>query len=39
MNHPNWSDPNVNPTSALFGQITSKNGDARNMQLSLRFFF
>ncbi len=39
MNHPNWNGADFNPTSSTFGQITSKSGDARNLQLSLRFFF
>jgi hypothetical protein len=39
FNHPNWSGPNLNPTSAQFGQITGKTGDVRNLQLSLRFQF
>jgi len=38
-NHPNLSGPNLNPTSSQFGEITSKTGLARNMQLSLRFYF
>jgi hypothetical protein len=39
INHPNLSGPNLNPTSSQFGEITSKTGLARNMQLSLRFYF
>jgi hypothetical protein len=39
FNHPNWSGANFNPTSSSFGKITSKTGDVRNLQLSLRFFF
>jgi hypothetical protein len=38
-NHPNLSGPNLNPTSSQFGEITGKTGLARNMQLSLRFYF
>ncbi len=38
-NHPNWSYPNISPTSSQFGMITSKTGLARNLQLSLRFSF
>jgi hypothetical protein len=38
-NHPNWSGPGENPTSASFGKITSKTGIARNLQLSLRYYF
>jgi hypothetical protein len=39
FNHANWSGANFNPTSSSFGKITSKTGDVRNLQLSLRFFF
>ncbi len=39
INHPNWSGPNLNPTSSQFGMITSKTGLARNLQLSLRYNF
>jgi hypothetical protein len=38
-NHPNWSGPNENPTSSTFGEVTSKTGLARNLQLSLRYAF
>jgi hypothetical protein len=38
-NHPNWSGPQFNPTSSTFGKVTSKTGLARNLQLSLRFYF
>jgi Carboxypeptidase regulatory-like domain/TonB-dependent Receptor Plug Domain len=38
-NHPNLSTPNLNPTSSQFGEVTSKTGLARNLQLSLRFYF
>jgi hypothetical protein len=38
-NHPNWSTPNLNPTSSTFGEVTSKTGLARNLQLSLRYAF
>ncbi len=38
-NHPNWSGPGENPTSASFGKITGKTGIARNLQLSLRYYF
>jgi hypothetical protein len=37
-NHPNWSAPDVNPTDANFGKITSKTGQ-RSMQASLRYSF
>ncbi len=40
FNHPNWSGiASTDPTSGNFGKITSKNGDVRNMQLSLRLYF
>ena len=38
-NHPNLAGPNLNPTSSQFGEITGKTGLARNLQLSLRFYF
>ena len=39
-NHPNWGGASFNPTNlSTFGKITSKTGDRRNMQLSLRLFF
>jgi hypothetical protein len=39
-NHPNWSGvASFNPTSSTFGKVTSKTGLARNLQLSLRFYF
>jgi hypothetical protein len=40
FNHPNWGGVNTNPTAlTTFGKITSKTGDVRNMQLSLRLYF
>jgi hypothetical protein len=40
FNHPNWSNPSFNPNNlSTFGKITSKTGDVRNLQLSLRFYF
>lgn len=38
MNHPNWSDPNTNPTSGSFGRVQSKSGN-RSMQFALKFYF
>ena len=38
-NHPNWSGPNLNPTSSQFGEVTSKTGLVRTLQLSLRYAF
>jgi hypothetical protein len=39
INHPNLNGPNLTPNSSQFGMITSKSGLARNLQLSLRFYF
>ncbi len=40
INHPNWGTVQFNPTSATFGEVTSKStSNPRNLQLSLRFFF
>jgi len=38
-NHPNLSGPNLNATSSLLGEITSKTGLFRALQLSLRYYF
>jgi hypothetical protein len=38
-NHPNWSGPNLNPTSSQFGEVTAKTGLVRTLQLSLRYAF
>lgn len=37
-NHPNWNDPDLNPTSSTFGKVTGKNFE-RTFQLSLRYSF
>jgi hypothetical protein len=39
FNHPNWNGINTDPTSSQFGKVTSKTGDVRNLQLSLRAYF
>jgi len=40
FNHPNWNGVGTDPTNlTTFMKVTSKSGDARNIQLSLRFFF
>jgi hypothetical protein len=39
FNHPNWNGVNTDPTSSSFGKVTGKNGDVRNLQLSLRFYY
>ncbi len=43
-NHPNWNDPQLNPTNSNFGKVTTKGGSGtgsgeRNLQLSLRYYF
>jgi hypothetical protein len=38
-NHPNFDTPNEDPTSAVFGKVTQKTTDRRNIQLSLRYSF
>jgi hypothetical protein len=37
-NHPNWSNPNTDPTSADFGRVVGKSSE-RNIQLGLKFYF
>jgi len=40
LNHPNWNGPGNDPTNlTTFMKVTGKNGDVRNLQLSLRFHF
>jgi hypothetical protein len=39
FNHPNWGGVNLNPKSSLFGDVTGKTGTARELQLSLRYYF
>jgi Carboxypeptidase regulatory-like domain len=40
FNHPNLAGASFNPNNlATFGKVTSKTGDVRNLQLSLRFYF
>jgi hypothetical protein len=39
VNHPNWNNPDYNPTSSTFGKVTGKSDSSRQLQLSLRFFF
>ena len=41
-NHPNWDNPDVNPTSKTFGKVTSKGttyASERQFQFSLRYAF
>jgi carboxypeptidase family protein len=39
LNHPNSGGPNGNPNNASFGFITGKTGDARQIQLALKYIF
>jgi hypothetical protein len=40
FNHPNWNGVGTDPTNlTTFMKVTSKTGDVRNLQLSLRFHF
>jgi hypothetical protein len=46
FNHPNWANANfdgssynADPTKSLFGKVTGKTDDVRNIQLSLRLYF
>ena len=40
FNHPNWNGVGTDPTNlTTFMKVTSKNGDVRNLQMSLRFYF
>ncbi len=39
FNHPTLGGAQFNPTSSSFGKVTGKNGNVRNMQLSLRLYF
>ena len=40
FNHPNWNGPGNDPSNlTTFMKVTSKSGDVRNLQLSLRFHF
>jgi hypothetical protein len=39
LNHPNWSNPVVDPTSGSFGLITGKTNDSRQLQLALKYIF
>jgi hypothetical protein len=39
-NHPNWGNvASFNPTSSVFGKVTTKTNLSRNLQLSLRYAF
>lgn len=42
LNHPNWDNPDVSPTSSTFGKVTSKGttySSDRQFQFSLRYEF
>jgi hypothetical protein len=40
INHPNWSGPQLTPTSGTFGEVTGKStSNPRNLQVGLRFTF
>ena len=39
LNHPNWSNPIVDPTSGSFGRVTGKTQDSRQLQLALKYIF
>ena len=38
-NHPNWSNPNTDPTSSSFGRVTGKDNARRDIQMSIRYVF
>jgi hypothetical protein len=40
INHPNWSGPNLNPTSGQFGEVTSKStSNPRTLQIGLHITY
>ena len=39
LNHPTFSPPNVTPTSASFGMVTSQANLPRQAQIGVRFVF
>jgi len=39
FNHPNWSNPNVNLSSSVFGMIQTKSGGGRVVQLQAKLIF
>ena len=39
LNHPNWSNPVVDPSSGSFGLVTGKTNDTRQLQLALKYMF
>ena len=38
-NHPNWGGADSNPESRTFGRVIGKDGNRRDIQLSLRYLF
>jgi len=40
INHPNWSGPNLNPTSGQFGEVTGKSAsNPRTLQIGLHLAY
>jgi len=39
FNHPQFGDPNTDPTSSNFGKVTSQSNLARNVQIGLKLIF
>jgi hypothetical protein len=39
FNHPNWANPNVIFSNALFGRIQNKTGGGRVVQLQAKLYF
>jgi hypothetical protein len=39
FNHPQFSDPNLDPTSSSFGKTTSQANLPRNIQLAVKLIF
>ena len=39
FNHPQFNDPNLDPTSSAFGKITSQANLPRNIQLGVKLIF
>jgi hypothetical protein len=39
LNHPNMSNPALNPATSTFGQVTGMNGFARRIQVAARILF
>ena len=39
FNHPQFNDPNTDPTSSSFGKVTQQNNLPRNVQIALKLIF